>query len=485
VSRELFIGVSSMTANAPGDVVIQQVSDPRFLGAEDNSVNLWAVVDNFDRVSTAWCEVKPPDYMLPDPGDAGGSEQAEMDIVRTFYSENSENLFQWTNLGEHPDDPDFSDPGIYQVFFFAKDFYSGTVSPLMETRVYKAESDNLLPDPFSLVSPLDATENEKTVSTTPILDWEDTSDPDGDSLSYTVVLSRDDPFFRDPFYKEGLTHSVCLLPPSDGLADGGVYYWKVWAIDEYGAVRESEVRVFRTDNYNNPLDGWIQGHVYDADTCEPVDIFDLVVGDETIRTASEGYYIGEKSPGKYDVRIEADGYESDRAEVEIIEEEVVAKDFRLKEKRVADPTFSPSSGIYAEGQNVEISCATSGVTIRYTTGGNEPDESSDEYISPVSVAGDMTIKAKAYDDLLKASRTITAEYKISTDGDVNADKKTDLADVILILRLLTGRETASTVNMEAETGGDEKIGLADVIYIMKALAELEDFTEMDHGCDIR
>ncbi len=415
VSRELFIGVSSVTANAPGDVMIQEVNDSQFLEPGDNSVNLWAVVDNFDRVSTLWCEVKPPNYMPPDPGDAGSSEQAEIDIFRTFYSETSENLFQWINLGENPDDPDFSTPGTYQIFFFAKDFYSGNISPLMETRIYKAEPENSPPDPFSLVRPLNAAEDETiTVSTSPILEWEDASDPEGNNLSYTVLISQDDPFFKDPIYKDGLRYSTCLVLSSDGLTDGGVYYWKVLAIDEYGAVRESEASVFRTDNYHNPLDGWIHGRVYDRSANKPVDTFDIVVGDETLETVSQGYYIGEKSPGKYNVMIKADGYESASSEVKIIEEEIVTRNFVLEPLEpvcsTADPTFSPVSGQYDTPVDVEISYDTEDAVIHYTTDESTPTEDSDVFTSSVSVSDPATIKAMAFKTGCTASNIIASAY---------------------------------------------------------------------------
>lgn len=39
---------------------------------------------------------------------------------------------------------------------------------------------------------------------------------------------------------------------------------------------------------------------------------------------------------------------------------------------VAMPAFSPSGGTYTEPQSVEISCATEGAEIHYTTDGSEP-----------------------------------------------------------------------------------------------------------------
>lgn len=386
-SKDIFIGVSSITANDPGDVTIEEVSDAQFLNEEDISVNLWARADDFSRVSTVWCEVKPPDYTLTNLADT--DEQAEMNLAKTLYtSHDGKNQFLWTDLGKEPDHPDFSPPGTYQVFFFAKDNETGNISPLRETRVYKAKAGNQPPDSFSLISPPDAKENDATVSTTPLLDWEDAEDPDGDRVSYTVIISEVEDF-SEAIYKEGLENSVCLILPSDGLSDGKSYYWKVLAIDEYGEIRESDIRLFRTDNYDNPPDGWIRGYVYNVSTENPVSEFEVAVGDSIIK-ANSGYYLGEKSPGPYSVSVKAEGYEdSATVEVYIPEGDTVTKNFGL---------------------------------------------------IPVAV-----------------------------DVDISGDGKTDLADVILGLQILSG--TAKSSN-KADVDGDAKVGLADVIYVMRYLPHL-------------
>lgn len=82
---------------------------------------------------------------------------------------------------------------------------------------------------------------------------------------------------------------------------------------------------------------------------------------------------------------------------------------------VATPTFSPPGGTYTSAQNVQISCATSGATIRYTTDGSDPTESSTEYASPVTVNSSTTIKAKAFKNGWTPSAISTAEYTISHD----------------------------------------------------------------------
>ena len=78
---------------------------------------------------------------------------------------------------------------------------------------------------------------------------------------------------------------------------------------------------------------------------------------------------------------------------------------------VAAPTFSVEEGTYNQAQNVEISCATSGATIYYTTDGTNPSESSAVYSEPIAVATTTTIKAIAVKDG-KSSEIVSAIYTI-------------------------------------------------------------------------
>ena len=80
----------------------------------------------------------------------------------------------------------------------------------------------------------------------------------------------------------------------------------------------------------------------------------------------------------------------------------------------ATPTLSPSAGSYCGDQSVTISCATDGATIRYTTNGNDPTESSTVYSSAISVTSTTTIKAKAFKTNYTASSVASATYTITT-----------------------------------------------------------------------
>ncbi len=79
---------------------------------------------------------------------------------------------------------------------------------------------------------------------------------------------------------------------------------------------------------------------------------------------------------------------------------------------VATPTFSLADGTYSSAQTVEISCATSGAQIRYTTNGSEPTESSLQYNGAITISSTTILKAKAFKTGIEASITATALYTI-------------------------------------------------------------------------
>ncbi len=82
---------------------------------------------------------------------------------------------------------------------------------------------------------------------------------------------------------------------------------------------------------------------------------------------------------------------------------------------VATPVISVASGTYYEEFDVEITCATEGATIYYTTDGTEPTAESSVYTEPIHVAQDMTLKAIAMMEGYENSGIATAYYVIHTD----------------------------------------------------------------------
>jgi hypothetical protein len=84
--------------------------------------------------------------------------------------------------------------------------------------------------------------------------------------------------------------------------------------------------------------------------------------------------------------------------------------------QVATPAITPPGGTYGGALTALISCATSGVTIYYTTDGSTPTASSAVYTAPISVAADTTIKAIAVRLGSNDSAVASAAYTIGGTG---------------------------------------------------------------------
>ena len=81
---------------------------------------------------------------------------------------------------------------------------------------------------------------------------------------------------------------------------------------------------------------------------------------------------------------------------------------------VAAPVITPAGGSYTADQTVEITCATQGAVIRYTTDGSAPSVSlGNIYSGPIIVSRSMTIKAVAYKSAAVASTTASAQFAIN------------------------------------------------------------------------
>jgi regulation of enolase protein 1 (concanavalin A-like superfamily) len=82
--------------------------------------------------------------------------------------------------------------------------------------------------------------------------------------------------------------------------------------------------------------------------------------------------------------------------------------------QVAAPTFSPGAGTYTNAQSVAISSTTGGASIRYTTDGSTPSETSGIlYSSPVSITNTTSLKAIAYETGFLDSSVSSATYTIN------------------------------------------------------------------------
>lgn len=62
----------------------------------------------------------------------------------------------------------------------------------------------------------------------------------------------------------------------------------------------------------------------------------------------------------------------------------------------AKPVFSVQPGFYPNAQNVTITCPEAGTTIRYTTDGSQPTQTSTLYSGPINIANTQVLRAVAF-----------------------------------------------------------------------------------------
>ena len=122
-------------------------------------------------------------------------------------------------------------------------------------------------------------------------------------------------------------------------------------------------------------------------------------------------------------------------------------------KKVEQPSFSLASGNYSGNQKLQISSATKGVEIRYTTDGSTPNENSKLYVPSITLNKDTTIKAIAYRKGMIASEIATATYTINGGSTTEPEQPTepskpDEGETTLV-NVAKGK-TASTSGAETE-----------------------------------
>ncbi|MGM0441823.1 MAG: Kelch repeat-containing protein [Elusimicrobiota bacterium] len=99
------------------------------------------------------------------------------------------------------------------------------------TGEFEIKNDFLAPEPFDLISP---EYDSFSYSTQVVFSWEETTDPDGGDITYSLCISDNSDFVPHTLY-EDLTATQKELV----LEDETIYYWKVIAMDEKLVTRES------------------------------------------------------------------------------------------------------------------------------------------------------------------------------------------------------------------------------------------------------
>jgi len=142
----------------------------------------------------------------------------------------------------------------------------------------------------------------------------------------------------------------------------------------------------------------------------------------------------------------------------------------------ATPAFSVAEGEYSEAKSVEITCATDGATIYYTTDGSTPTSSSTTYSSAILVTESMTLKAIAIKDGVE-SGVATAAYTMIRPAAPTFDVAEGVFDEAFDLHLAT--ETAEATIYYTTDGStpttissvySDKVAISTETTTVKAIA---------------
>ena len=285
VVKNLLLGVGPTydTNSAENPAEIVSVTETRYLSPSETSatLELWANRPKVE-IDPAWVEVRTPAKELIG---TGGKSQLALGLRKFFMSSVDETTKRWATIPPVADANEgiFTESGKYEALYFVSDKATGKISPMKRSVIYKkrSESDNPPPATFSLIEP----GNDSTPKTVVVFRWEASSDPDG--VTYNLVIAKDSDFKNVVYRREEIpvpmtyvdnTILVKDATPENptgmrlGLKDDTDYYWKIEAVDGYGAITVStdsngnpQVWHFHTDNTNG-YPGILTGIIYTDQT---------------------------------------------------------------------------------------------------------------------------------------------------------------------------------------------------------------------------
>ncbi len=311
-AETLFLGVRPpVVTNAPVvRAAITEVTKPLYLSADESDAILRATVNDAQRTVAVWAEVRTL------------SEELKSDVDSTVQLANEKQV-QTLFSNNNPTDPRkfektyrFSEPGRYEIAYYARDLGDELSRPLRSV-VYKNQPGNQLPGRIDLVSPDDGA----TTRTVGLFVWREATDPDGNPVTYNLVIGADFGLQQEVHRQDGLTVPFAAIDTHAGLSSPDTYYWRVEAVDAFGARSFSDTRRFNTDDPNN-LAGVIQGLVLSnlnqaklsAATMSVQSPQQTLAG---VALCSNGECISTSPSGTASVEFAAPGYETKRLQVEV------------------------------------------------------------------------------------------------------------------------------------------------------------------------
>ena len=238
IAKEIFLITPT---NSVGTIEIARNNPSLFLAQEEPPQGrLWAEVDETPlsgTVDSIFMEVKKPGELDSDGGDENVSEsmQAGLQLVKQLMNPNDGIIdrvrFEWP--GFQPNLDVFNEPGVYQVFYYAKAKADSQPSEPGVSLVYRA-SGEFTPTSFDLISPENGAildfnpEREDIENASGIFRWVE-SLSGADDIRYIYRLWRDENRRNLMFESNPRTSNFIAFTSTE--LPSGTFWWDVVAVD--------------------------------------------------------------------------------------------------------------------------------------------------------------------------------------------------------------------------------------------------------------
>jgi len=263
-AKQVILGFGQHSTNEPD--IIQTIFQPESaLDPNENSLDISVDVNSPDRNLKVFIEIKTPNDNQPKTVIEQLQKELDLKQINLTYDDMTGQYQVTCN--------EFHSPGKYTLFFYLQDS-DGIMYYADQSFVFKEKENNNPPNPFQLIQPINLDDSEyqgfeEKISSRVIFQWEDTFDPERDSFTYTLLISKSRHFDTDVIKHENMIASQDLKEFPESW-DGCDVYWKVQAIDAFGAYVETDVSRFTLDDTNTTEPPIVYLHVYDSQTRLPI-----------------------------------------------------------------------------------------------------------------------------------------------------------------------------------------------------------------------
>jgi len=416
VANDMFFGTGTNNLTNSSGSGITGVTETKYLTDSESAALLWLTVTNNSEIGSAWTEIRVPSKVL---AASSSSEQLSIDLPKVTMS-SLNNRWETTDAAFNSAGISFSEAGKYEIYYYTKDNTAkAEISPMKRSVVYKNKIGNHAPSSFSLVSDSDSPADGETKKTVLVFKWNATSDPDGDDLTYNLVIATESGFNNVVYKKEEITDPMAFVDMTAGLKDLTTYYWKIEAVDIYGSVTTSTQKWSFTTNNTNGYPGVVTGIVYSDTESSKISAANtkIDIGGVTV-DVKNGTFMVAMNSGTVTLTGSATGYNASSVSgVSVKAGETTVVNIRMAKADATAPTTTavPAGGTYSSAQSVTLT-ANEASTIYYTADGSTPTAGSTVYSTAITISANTTLKYFAVDSKGNAESEKTQTYVITTVG---------------------------------------------------------------------